>query len=127
MTRQHRAQARRQRDRERNRRHLHMVGGWTLDLVEARFDCPRGCLAKPGRGSTSHILARQVAGYLMSTRVGLAYTEAARILGRHDSTVAHAVRVVEGLREDPGLNARIAELEKAVDALRSAVEPEAVA
>ena len=123
MTRGQKAQRRLKAKRDARRREARMVGGWTLDLVEARFGFPNGSLATPGHGSTSKILARQVAGYLMTTRLGLAKAEAGRILRRHESTIWHAVRQVEGMREDPGLNARIVELEAAVDALKLAALP----
>ena len=65
--------------------------------------------------ATAHAaLARQVAIYLSHTRLGFNYTAAGRLFGRDRTTAAHACRTVEDKREDPGLDAILDCLERAI-------------
>jgi chromosomal replication initiation ATPase DnaA len=68
------------------------------------------------RGAPAVALARQVAIYLSHTRLGFDYTTAGSAFGRDRTTVAHAVRKVEGRRDDPRFDAIVDTLERAVDA-----------
>jgi chromosomal replication initiation ATPase DnaA len=66
-------------------------------------------------------LARQVATYLLVVGLDLRRQSVARLIGRHHSTVGHAVRVVEDRRDDPGFDALMTTLEMQ---LRLMVPPE---
>ncbi len=49
--------------------------------------------------------------YLAHVVTGLNYNEVARLFRRHRTTVAYAIRLVEDLRDDPAIDARLDILE----------------
>jgi len=49
--------------------------------------------------------------YLAHVALGLNYSDVGRAFGRDRTTAAHACRIVEDRRTDPGLDARLASLE----------------
>ena len=67
------------------------------------------------RGKAAVAFARQVAIYVSHTRLGFDYTTAGCAFGRDRTTAAHAVRTVEGRREDPVIDAILDYLERAVE------------
>lgn len=62
-----------------------------------------------GRASAS---ARALAMYLAHVGLGTPVGQVARAFRRHRSTVAHACRLIEEHREEPGCDRRIATLER---------------
>lgn len=63
------------------------------------------------RGSPHVVLARQIAIYLFHTVFHVNLTRVAKAFRRDRSTAKHACDMVEALREDPVLDARITSLE----------------
>ncbi len=84
----------------------------------AAFAVPVGGLISETRCTTTIALARQSAMYLAHVTFGLTYAEVGRGFGRDRTTVAYACRMIEERRDDPAIDAVLALLEKACDALR---------
>lgn len=74
-------------------------------------------LNAPSRGSPRAALARQVAMYLCHVGFSLSFEAIGRLFRRDRTTVAHACRVIEDLRDDIWFDCRIAALELACAAL----------
>ena len=86
-----------------------------IDILVARaFSVNPGAIRAPRRGSARAAFARQVAIYLSCTGFGLTLTAAGALFGRDRTTVAHACRVVEKLRDDPEVDATVGMLERAI-------------
>jgi len=67
----------------------------------------------------SHVaLARQMAMYLAHVACGLSLTEVGVLFQRDRTTVAHGCSVIEDLRDDPGMDRLLINLEAALTALR---------
>jgi chromosomal replication initiation ATPase DnaA len=79
--------------------------------VAAAFIIPIGELRATTRRSATTAFARQNAMYLAHVALGLNYTDVGRAFGRDRTTAAHACRIVEDRRTDPGFDARLASLE----------------
>jgi chromosomal replication initiation ATPase DnaA len=79
--------------------------------VAAAFTIPIGELRATTRRPKRIAFARQSAMYLAHVAFGLNYTDVGRAFGRDRTTAAHACRIVEDRRVDPGLDARLALLE----------------
>jgi chromosomal replication initiation ATPase DnaA len=87
---------------------------------------PQAEILSPQRGSPRTAFARQVAMYLLHTALSLPYGEVARICGRDRTTVSHACRLVEDMRDDWRHDRLIQEIEEmllAVDPLICEGEP----
>lgn len=82
--------------------------------VAAAFLIPIPELVAARRRSAPVAFARQQAMYLAHVALGLSYTDVGRAFGRDRTTAAHACRVVEDRRTDPGLDAQLALLEHLV-------------
>ncbi|HSI38919.1 MAG TPA: helix-turn-helix domain-containing protein [Xanthobacteraceae bacterium] len=65
------------------------------------------------RGSSASAEARALAMYLAHVGLGLTLMQVGRGFGRHHSTVAHACRSVEDLRDDGTTDRRLDRLEEA--------------
>lgn len=65
------------------------------------------------RGAPRAALARQVAMYLAHVACGLDFAAVGRLFRRDRTTVSHACRVVEDLRDDAWFDRRVAALERA--------------
>ena len=68
------------------------------------------------RGPADVARARQVAMYACHTLLGLSLTDVGHLFERDRTTVAHACRLVEDLRDDKDFDAMMACLERAVHA-----------
>jgi hypothetical protein len=84
-------------------------------LVASAFGIKSGDLRTASRGRAKVALARQIAVYLTHTRLGLSFSQAGDFFGRDRTTAAHACRTVENCRDDPGFDAMLDCLERAVD------------
>lgn len=80
-------------------------------LVALATDLPAREIAGRTRSSQAATRARQVAIYLAHVTLSWSLARAAFAFGRDRTTAGVAVRAVEDLRDDPGMDARIAELE----------------
>ena len=92
-------------------RGLRSTGQVVAAAVAAAFTIPIGELHAGSRRSAEIAFARQNAMYLAHVALGLNYTDAGRAFGRDRTTAAHACRVVEDSRTDPGIDARLDSLE----------------
>ena len=84
------------------------------DLVAAAFRAEPAALVAPTRGPARVALARQVAIYLLRTRLHMSYEEAGACFARDRTTAAHACYRIEERREDPGFDTLIDCLELAI-------------
>ncbi len=84
-------------------------------LVSDAFGVTADHLQGTFRGSASTAFARQVAMYLMHTRLGFSYAAAAARFGRDRTTASYACRIVEERREDTTVDSVVALLETAID------------
>lgn len=71
------------------------------------------------RGSAEVARARQVAMYLLHTALSVPYGEVAAMFGRDRTTVSHACRTIEDLRDDPMHDELLLRLEEMVELARS--------
>lgn len=65
-------------------------------------------------------VARQLAMYLMHVALGRQYAEVGQFFGRDRTTVSHACAVIEDLRDVPGFDAEVEQLETLIEALATA-------
>jgi chromosomal replication initiation ATPase DnaA len=79
--------------------------------VAAAFTVPICELHAATRRPAPIAFARQSAMYLAHVAFGLTYADVGRAFGRDRTTAAHACRIVEDRRVDPGLDAQLASLE----------------
>lgn len=84
-------------------------------LVASTFNLGAGDLRAASRGRARVALARQIAIYLVHTRLGLSFSQAAGIFQRDRTTAAHACRTVENGRDNPSFDAMLDCLERAID------------
>jgi chromosomal replication initiation ATPase DnaA len=69
-------------------------------LVAAVYDLDPACFLANGKGPPPYVQARQLVAYLLSMEGGFDQKHVATAMGRHHSTVWHAVQKIEALRED---------------------------
>lgn len=69
------------------------------------------------RGSSEISRARQTAMYLLHTSLSMPYGTVARLFGRDRTTVAHACRTIEDLRDVPASDDEIVKLEGILELL----------
>jgi hypothetical protein len=84
---------------------------FVVRLVAMLEKVPEHELFSPTRGSESVSRLRQIAMYLLHTSLSVPYGEVARAFGRDRTTVSHACRQVEDMRDDPLLDTTIGEIE----------------
>jgi len=97
-----------------------------MRAVAVAFGVPEPALNARSRGPADAAFARQCAMYLAHVALGLTYSDAGRLFGRDRTTAAHACRLVETRRDDPGLDQLLQSLEESfrpAAALKSAGEP----
>jgi len=78
--------------------------GWATGIDEED-------LLASGRGPGDTARARQMAMYLLHTSLSASYGEVARAFGRDRTTVSHACRLIEDMRDDPRHDALLCRLE----------------
>jgi len=88
-----------------------------LSTVASVFEIDAVLLAQPTRGPARVALARQVAMYLAHVGCELSYTAIGQMFERDRSTVSHACRLVEDLRERATFNRAVGMMERAVRAI----------
>ncbi|HHK74755.1 MAG TPA: chromosomal replication initiator DnaA [Rhizobiales bacterium] len=82
--------------------------------VSSAFHVPEHELRARTRRKAHTAFARQVAMYLAHVGCGMTYSEVGRLFGRDRTTAAHACRLIEDRRDDPGLDLSLDHLEQAV-------------
>ncbi|MEM9329954.1 MAG: helix-turn-helix domain-containing protein [Pseudomonadota bacterium] len=86
----------------------------TIQIVAVAFELDPDALLKPQRGSAKIARSRQVSCYLLHTSLSLPLVEIGKIFGKDRTTIGHACRLVEDLRDEPSFDDRIVELEKTI-------------
>jgi hypothetical protein len=82
-----------------------------FQALEAVFAVAPDDLRAPTRGRCQIALARQTGMYLARVALGMTLLGAGQLFGRDRTTASHACRVVEDLRDDPGLDALLHAME----------------
>jgi chromosomal replication initiation ATPase DnaA len=96
--------------------------GERVDACVARdFALAPAAVMAATRGAPRAALARQVAMYLAHVVHRLDFAAVGRLFGRDRTTVSHACRLVEDLRDDAWFDRRVAALERACRAPASAM------
>jgi chromosomal replication initiation ATPase DnaA len=90
---------------------IRRAGQIATAVVAAAFTIPIGELRATSRRPAPVAFARQSAMYLAHVAFGLTYADVGRAFGRDRTTAAHACRIVEDRRVEPGLDAQLASLE----------------
>lgn len=90
-------------------------------LVATSFAVPVADVTAPSRGSARAAFARQVAMYLAHVGFGATFSAIGRAFRRDRTTVAHAARIIEERRDDPGIDALLERLERDCAALAATI------
>lgn len=72
-----------------------------LSTVELAFRAKAIHLLGPSRGGRHLVRARQTMQYLAHCGLSISYTDLARLTQRDRTSIAHACRTIEDLRDDP--------------------------
>jgi chromosomal replication initiation ATPase DnaA len=107
----------RQKLKEQHAQIANIVGS----VVAHSLQVPPAEMFAQTRCRASTALARQIAIYLLHTGVGLSLNQVAPLFKRDRTTVAHACRKVEELRDDQHIDTLLGHLERSLDALRPVV------
>ncbi|MGI9351980.1 MAG: helix-turn-helix domain-containing protein [Rhizobiaceae bacterium] len=83
-------------------------------MVAVAFEIDPQILFASRRGTAQVSRARQIAFYLLHTTSSFSLVEIARIFDRDRTTIGHACRLIEDLRDKPAFDDKLKELEKTV-------------
>ena len=86
-------------------------GQMVVSAVAVEFSMPDMSIHCRRKGTSDQVHARQVSMYLLCSVFNLSMQRIGDIFGRHYSTAAHAVRLIEQDRDDPVLDAKLVRLE----------------
>ena len=78
------------------------------------FGIQHQALRAANRGPAGVARARQIAMYLCHTSLGCSLTEVGRLFDRDRTTVSHACKLIEDMRDDRAFDALVSCLERAV-------------
>ncbi|MEZ5799197.1 MAG: helix-turn-helix domain-containing protein [Nitratireductor sp.] len=90
-----------------------------LRLVAHATGCASERLVASDRGTGSEARSRQMAMYLIHTSLSVPYNDVATMFRRDRTTVAHACRTIEDMRDTPAFDDMIGELEKTIELMAS--------
>ncbi|WP_068081393.1 helix-turn-helix domain-containing protein [Polycladidibacter stylochi] len=97
---------------------LQAVGWITTAHVALSFGVCPSALVLTSRGMAKVALARQVAMYILHVALGYSHSNVGRVFGRDRTTVSHACKVVEEMRDqyhfDSHLSAMESQIQKSV-------------
>lgn len=85
-----------------------------FEAVEAAFAVGHDELRAATRGRCDIAFARQTGMYLARVALGMTLSDAGHLFGRDRTTASYACRIVEDLRDDPGFDALLHEMESVV-------------
>lgn len=88
-----------------------LAGRFIIALVSLATGVSETAMMAPNRGSGDTARARQMAMYLLHTSLSASYGEVARAFRRDRTTVSHACRLIEDMRDDARHDALLARLE----------------
>ena len=101
------------------RRPQAMAEARLFQAVEAAFAVGLEDLHAATRGRCDIAFARQTGMYLARVALGMTLADAGHLFGRDRTTVSHACRIVEDLRDDPSFDALLHQMENFVLLRRS--------
>ena len=96
-----------------------LSGNLVLLVVSCMMNIPRKALLQANRGAAEISLARQTAMYLMHTVLSRPYHDVADYFSRDRTTVSHACRLVEDLRDDSEYEKQIIQMEELLTTSRA--------
>jgi chromosomal replication initiation ATPase DnaA len=94
-----------------------------ISLVACATDTEASALCGARRGLGRVSCARQICMYLLHTWFGISYKHVGEIFGRDRTTVAHACRQIEALRDRIGVDRRICRLESILELIAGRHRP----
>lgn len=83
-----------------------------IDIAAALFDIPSKELRRPGRATREIVRIRQIAMYVSHVALAISQGEVGRGFGRDRTTVLHACRIVEDMRDDREFDSIVAVTER---------------
>lgn len=96
-----------------------LSGNLVLLVVSCMMNIPRKALLQANRGTAEISLARQTAMYLMHTVLSRSYHDVSDYFGRDRTTVSHACRLVEDLRDDSEYEKQVTQMEELLTTSRA--------
>lgn len=102
-----------------NARPVSVAARFVVRLVACALQIDEGDMLSGRRGTAEVARARQIAMYLLHTSLSVSYMDVADMFGRDRTTVSHACRTVEDLRDDPMHDDMLLKLDEMVDLARS--------
>ena len=91
-----------------------MLAKFINQMVAANNRLSAGDLLKFERGKSGIIRARQIAVYLMHTTLSFTYTQIANVYGKDRTTISHACRLIEDLRDESDFDYKMVEYEATI-------------
>ena len=91
-----------------------LLATFVNQMVASAFDLPSEKLLRYERGNANAARARQISIYLMHTVLSFPLSKISRIYNKDRTTIGHACRVVEDLRDGSSFDCRILELEQTI-------------
>ena len=91
-----------------------LLATFVNQMVASTFELPSERLLCYNRGNARATRARQISIYLMHTALSFSLLKISRIYNKDRTTIGHACRVIEDLRDTPSFDDRILELEKTI-------------
>lgn len=91
-----------------------MLAKFVNQMVATAYEVTGDHLFNNARGNSREIRARQISMYLMHICLSFSLTEIARIYARDRTTIGHACRVIEDMRDTPVFDDRIIEMEETI-------------
>lgn len=87
-------------------------GDFVIEATALLIDVTRDQLLHISRSKADICLARQCAMYVMHTSFSTTYCEVAKYFGRDRTTVSHACRLVEDMRDDDAFDLKLSRIEE---------------
>jgi chromosomal replication initiation ATPase DnaA len=88
-----------------------LAGRLVISLVSFATGVSESAILAPNRGPGDTARARQMAMYLLHTSLSAPYGDVARAFRRDRTTVSHACRLIEDMRDDPRQDRLLSRLE----------------
>ncbi|KKB11631.1 hypothetical protein VE25_11625 [Devosia geojensis] len=85
-----------------------------LHVVSKTYDVPPYLILHPKRCMATTARARQLSMYLTHVLLGRQFKDVAQVFGRDRTTVSYACAKVEDMRDDPGFENELADLERQI-------------
>lgn len=90
-----------------------------IELVSTFFEVSADSLQSQTRGLAPICQARQICMYLLHTSLSISYPDVGRLFCRDRTTISHACKIVEDLRDDEGIDQNLNKLEAILTTIRA--------